>query len=199
MTDKTPDSSFSLRALSRCCFALACVTASQAVLKAEVADYDYRVLGLFQKDREDDLRKALEHLPGVVLVDVNYETGSATFRFESETAFPGAKKPEQILNQFDQKLRQASRGTFSLTAPTGIDRGKLAKVEIGVAGLDCKGCSYGAYLAVYQIEGVENAVASFHDGRVIAWIDAEKTKRETLEAALEKKGVSIVKPDDAGE
>ena len=164
------------------------------IARAEAADYSYRVLGLFQQDREIDLRRALEDLPGVSLVNVNYLQGSATFRFDAEALFPGAKKPDQILSQFDQKLRQATRGTFSVTAPSGIERDQLTEIEIQVAGLDCKGCSYGAYLAVNQIEGVENAVASFHDGRVIAWIDAGKTNRETLEAALEKKGVSLVKP-----
>lgn len=171
------------------CFSLS------STARAADAEYSYRVLGLFQQDREVDLRRALDDLPGVSLVNVNYLEGSATFRFDAGALFPGAKGPDQILSQFDQKLRQSTRGTFSVTTPSGIDREKLTEVEIRVAGLDCKGCSYGAYLAVYQIEGVENAIASFHDGHVIAWIDAEKTNRETLEAALEKKRVSLVKPE----
>ena len=60
-----------------------------------------------------------------------------------------------------------------------------------IAGLDCKGCSYAAYLAVYKIEGVENATASFKEELVTAWIDPSKTDRATLEEALAKRDVTL--------
>lgn len=165
--------------------------------RAEEANYTYRVEGLFQKDREADLRATIKTLEGIELVQVDYRQGHSTFRFDAEKLYPNAKKPEQILQQFDQRLRQASRGTFQVTALSDIDRKKLTEVKIAVAGLDCKGCSYGAYLAVTKVEGVENAISSFHDGYVIAWIDAEKTNREALEAALEKRKVKIVRAEEA--
>jgi len=64
-------------------------------------------------------------------------------------------------------------------------------VNISIAGLDCTGCSYGAYLAVYKIDGVENATASFKEGAVTAWIDPNKTNRAALEEALTKRGVTV--------
>ena len=45
-----------------------------------------------------------------------------------------------------------------------------------------------AYEAVANIDGVEQATASFKDGRVTALIDPTKTDRAKLEDALKKKG-----------
>ena len=48
--------------------------------------------------------------------------------------------------------------------------------------------------AIYKIEGVEYATASFKEGRVTALIDPGKTERAVLEAALKKKGVELKTP-----
>ena len=64
-------------------------------------------------------------------------------------------------------------------------------VEIPVVGLDCKACCLAAYEAIYKLEGVERATASFKDGLVTAWIDSEKTDRTKLEAALKQRNVTL--------
>lgn len=75
--------------------------------------------------------------------------------------------------------------------PTEVPKDKLARIEIEVVGLDCKACSYAAYRAIYQIEGVARATASFKDGKVTALIDPKETNRPALEEALKKKGVIL--------
>ena len=67
-------------------------------------------------------------------------------------------------------------------------------IEISVAGLDCKACCLAAYEAIYRLEGVEMATASFHEGRVTALTDPEKTDRARLEAALKQRGVTLKMP-----
>lgn len=156
------------------------------------AEHTHRILGLFQKDREQDLQKVTEQLPGIELVEADYETGQAVFRYDAEAKFPGSQKPEQLAQSLSIQLRALSRGTFEVTPLTGRDRRKLTKVEIEILGLDCKGCSYGAYLAVHKLEGVENAIASFKVRKVTAWIDPGKSSRQTLEESLKKKRVKIV-------
>jgi hypothetical protein len=53
-------------------------------------------------------------------------------------------------------------------------------------------------MAVYdilaRIEGVEQATASFRDGRATAWIDPNKTNRSVLEETLKKRGVQLKLP-----
>ncbi|MCE9532468.1 MAG: heavy-metal-associated domain-containing protein [Planctomycetes bacterium] len=61
-------------------------------------------------------------------------------------------------------------------------------------GLDCRACSLGLYEVVIKIEGVEQATASIKDGRVTALFDPEKTKRETIEDLLRKRGVQLKMP-----
>lgn len=174
--------------IALCGFVVCC--GSTASIAAE-AEHTHRVLGLFQKDREDDLRKVTEELPGIDLVKADFETGLAVFRYDAEIVFPKQKNAERIAKALDMQLRARSRSSFEATPLTGRDRKKLTKVEIGILGLDCKGCSYGAYLAVHKIEGVENATASFKTGKLTAWIDAKKATRNVLEEALEMKRVKL--------
>lgn len=174
----------------RCCFLLVvCLFAADA--SGEQTEHRHRVLGLFQADREDDLAKVVGRLPGVIMIEADFEKGEATFRYDADVLFPGRKTSEQLAQGLDQLLRRESRGTFEVTPLTDNARSKLKRVEIGIVGLDCKGCSYGAYRAIYKIEGVENATASFHNGNVVAWIDPDKTSRSVLVEALEQKRVKV--------
>jgi copper chaperone CopZ len=153
----------------------------------------YRVLGLFSADREKDLRAAFEDLPGLKLVSVNFDDAEITVEFFPGKAFPGST-PEQLVERFDQKLRSVTHHTFGVKPRRAVPRDKLEKVVIPVAGLDCNGCALAAYEAVAGIDGVEQAVASFKEGRVTAMIDPTKTDRVKLEDALRKKGVQLGKP-----
>jgi copper chaperone CopZ len=157
---------------------------------AELQPVKFRITGLFSPDREADLKEVLKQIPEVTLVQVDFKTSEASFTFDSAKAFPGAK-PEQIVEQFDNRLRSASRHTLGIRAVCSIPREKLMFVEIPVVGLDCKGCCLAAYESIYKLEGVEQATASFKVGLITAWIDPEKTNREKLEAALVQRGVTL--------
>jgi copper chaperone CopZ len=149
------------------------------------------VTGLFIAGREADLRKTLEEFPEVALVSLDETTTDAVFAFDPEKAFPGAK-PQDYLERLNNRLRTLSRGTFSVKPRCTVPRERLKYEEIRVAGLDCKGCSFGAYDTVAKLEGVEQATASFKTGLVTAFIDPQKTSREALIAALKKKNVDIL-------
>lgn len=169
---------------------------------AEDEKVQYRLLGLFQPDRVDDLRRQAGVLPAeakntknqpveVTLVDVDFDSTVVTFSYDSATTFK-KQPPEKIRERIDQLLRQASKGAFSI-APLGTLKPEQLKVErIAVAGHDCKGCNFGLYRSIANIEGVERAVASFKEGHVTAWIDHTKTNREALLAALKKKEVDVL-------
>lgn len=153
----------------------------------------YRVTGLFSPDRPDDLRAVMKKLPDVTLVRIDYDRGEASFTYDPAVVFKDAR-PEQIPERFDKLLRSVSSSTFGIRPLGTVPRDKLQRIEIPVVGLDCKGCSFAAYEAVYKVDGVEQATASFHDGLVTAWIDPTKTDRATLEAALKKKRVQLPAP-----
>src|SRR5262249_16441621 len=96
-----------------------------------------------------------------------------------------------VNQRFENLLRTASGHTFAIKPLRTIPLDKLQLIEIPVAGLDCKACSLAAYEAIYKLEGVERATASFREGRVTALIDPTKTDRTKLEAALKKRGVEV--------
>lgn len=164
---------------------------SGARAPAQETDLECRVLGLFQADCVDDLREVVKRLSGLALLKAEHHTGTATFRCDAAKLFPEAKSPEQIIERLDNKLRGESQGVFEARTLGALPRKDQVEVKIPIVGLDCKGCSYAAYLAVYKIEGVESATASFHDGLVIAWIDPAKTNRAALEEALTKRQVKV--------
>ncbi|MEK6258262.1 MAG: cation transporter [Planctomycetota bacterium] len=157
---------------------------------AEPLSIKHRVTGLFSPDREDDLREVLEKLPDVKLVSIDYQTSEATFTYDAAKLFAGAK-PEQHLERFDTLLRSVSSSTFGIAPLCTTPKDKLTRIEIPVVGLDCKACCLAAYEAIYKLDGVEQATASFKDGRVTALIDPEKTNRKSLEEALKSKRVEL--------
>ena len=150
----------------------------------------YRVTGLFSPDRQDDLRELVATLPEIKLVSVDFKYAEATFEFDTAKAFPNVK-PEQVVDRLNDLVRNASRATFTIRPLSTTPREKLLPVEIAVIGLDCKGCSFAAYESISVIDGVEQATASFKDGRVTALIDPARTDRAALEEALKKKGVQL--------
>ena len=154
----------------------------------------YQVTGLFRPDRENDFREAMKDVPEVRLVALDYKNAEASFEFIPAKAFPGAGKPEQILQQLDNKVRQATRHTFGLKPRRTVPREKLALVEIAVGGCDCKACDLGAYEIVAKLPGVEQATACFREGRVTALIDPTKTDRAKLVEALKRREVRVKMP-----
>lgn len=150
----------------------------------------HQVTGLFLPERVQDLREVCSKLPNIRLLEVDYPKAEAVFEYVPGQAFPGAK-PEQVVERFDQVLRQATRSTFGIKPLPTMPPEKLLRIEIPVAGLDCKACSLAAYEAVYRLDGVERATADFRVGLVTAVVDPSKTDRQTLEAALKKRGVEI--------
>jgi len=181
----------------RCiCFLLLAVTAPVIAedKPAQPQLATHRITGLFAPDREIDLRRALEQLPEVELISLNFDHAEATFRYDPAKAFPGTK-PADIEKRFNDKLRSASSHTLGVQPldPT-IPKDKLTRIEIPVAGLDCRACSLAAYEIVAKIDGVYQATASFKEGRITALIDPTKTDRAALIAALTKRNVTVPTP-----
>lgn len=161
-----------------------------------------RITGLFQPDRVNDLRLQASTLSfgegggaaQAKLVEVNYDSAVVTFSYDSSAPPFKNQKPDQVRERLNDRLRGVSRGTFALMPTLGTEPGRLREERIAVAGLDCKGCAYGAYRAIATIDGVERAVVSFKEGHVTARIDPMKTDRAALVAALKKAQVDVTNP-----
>jgi copper chaperone CopZ len=155
-----------------------------------------RVQGLFAPDRAADLRAALAEVPGVELVSVDFNYGEATFRYDPAVAFPDTKAADAP-KRLAEKLRNASNSTFNLQPlDPAIAKDQLTRIEIPIAGLDCRACSLAAYEIVAKVEGVYQATASFHDGKATALIDPKKTSREAIVATLKKRNVAVAGEDE---
>jgi copper chaperone CopZ len=71
---------------------------------------------------------------------------------------------------------------------------KRTRVEISVSGLDCKGCGLAVYEIVGRTDGVAQALVDLKGGRLVAFIDPEKTNKAALEEALKKRQVKVNSP-----
>jgi hypothetical protein len=161
------------------------------IVSAEPTTLTVRVTGLFLADRVQDLKELFEEqFPEVKIAKLDFDRAEAELVFDSAKVFPKVK-PADILKQIDQKVRQTSNGTFGIHPASTVANDKLKRIEIGVAGLDCKACSLAAYEIVAKIDGVEQATASFKNGLITALIDPEKTDKAMLEAALKKRNVTL--------
>lgn len=174
--------------------ALLCMLLAATVFAADERplrpqEFKHRVTGLFQPDRVEELDRLVAQLLEVKLVHVDFKSAEAIFSYDA--AKLGGGKPENALERLDNLVRNASRSTFGIKPLSAAPWEKLTPVEIKVYGLDCKACALVAYEAVAKIDGVEQATASFKEGRVNAWIDGTKTRRESLVEALKKAHVEI--------
>jgi len=142
----------------------------------------HRITGLCCPERVDDLRDAVKDEPELKLLSIDYEHAQATFEY--------IPKNVPVL-RFRELL--GKRG-FAINPSPALPADKLTAIEIPVAGLDCKGCSLGAYHVIYRIDGVEQATVNFKEGRVRALIDPKKTNRAALESALKKAKVELKTP-----
>lgn len=157
--------------------------------------FKHRITGLFSPQREAALRAAMEKLPGVKLVSVDFEHAEAVFAYDAKVAFKETK-PEQVVGRLGDLLRSATRHTIGIAPLEATPKDKLARLEIAVAGCDCQACGLAAYESIFKIAGVAAATVNFKDGRLVALVDAETTNRAALEAALKKRGV-LLKTTDA--
>lgn len=155
-----------------------------------VQQVKHQVTGLFCVEREADLAELMQTIPSIKLVSVDFPSSTAVFEYDAAKVFPGAKL-DQIVPRFHDMLAGPSRGSFGIKSLATIPDDKLTKIEIPVAGLDCKACSFAAYNAIARVEGVERATASFKLGTVTAMIDPAKTNREALEKMLKERGVTL--------
>ncbi|MDX1970513.1 MAG: DUF1592 domain-containing protein [Planctomycetaceae bacterium] len=154
-----------------------------------------RVFGLFAPDRAADFEKLAARIPQIRLVHLDAERAEGTFAYDPNCEFLRGATPEQIIERLDNRFRNVSEHTFGLKPPCPIPREQLERIEIRIGGLDCQACCYGAYDALARTEGVEQAAASFRDGRAVAWIDPTRTNRMVLVQALEQRGASVLKDD----
>ena len=138
------------------------------------------------------LSNAARALENCRLVGVDYDRARATFTYDDEAQGFKKAKPEQILQQIDTQIRKLTNHTITLLQPGTLPEAGLQRIDFTIEGLDCLGCSYGAYSAVASVEGVERATASFHSGKLTAFIDPARTNREALAEVLKKKDIKVV-------
>ena len=167
-------------------------------LSLHAEESKHRIIGLSEPSREQDLREIVKTLPDVQLVSFDYHTTEVTFGYDITKLISGfnAKKPptsEAITKRLDELLRAASQGTFTLKPLATLPPDKMQKIEISVGLLDCKGCRYGAYIAIAKLDGVEHATVN-EAGLLTTWIDPAKTNRAVLEDALKKGRVELQTP-----
>jgi copper chaperone CopZ len=170
--------------------------------EATVGDFQFddahtvnlQVAGLFMADRVDDFRKVIQQFPEAKLLKIDFKTAQTDLAYAADSDLFRGAKPEQIVERLNNRVRQLSGYTLAVRPLSAIPRDKLSHIEIPIIGLDCKACSMAVYDILARIEGVEQATASFRDGRATAWIDPNKTNRSVLEETLKKRGVQLKLP-----
>jgi copper chaperone CopZ len=169
---------------------------SPHALRAAETSEQFRIVGLFAPERQQDLREVLKETPEVQLVAVDLDNAEVTLRYDPAKLIPNfnPKKPptaEQTLQRLNNVVVNSSQGSFRLMPRLAAPKEALTKVEIDVGILDCKACRFGAYRAVMGVDGVSRATVNASPSRVTAWIDARKTDRAALEKALTRVGVAV--------
>jgi len=149
-----------------------------------------RVVGLFEPSRVDDLKQLVPTLPGVELVQVDYDSTVAVWRLDPTRVMTSynAKKPpteEQLAQRLDHILAAASMRTFALKPLSVIPAEQATLIQLHPRILDCRGCRFAVYNSIAKFDGVVSATVG-KDGLITALIDPAKTDRQTLLATIKK-------------
>lgn len=150
-----------------------------------------RVTGLFAAERVDAFRSLMDKFAEVKLKTIDFDTAEAAFAYDPECDLFKGASADQIAERINNRVRQLSNHTLGLKPPGALPREQWQRIEIPIVGLDCPACSLAAYEILMQVDGVEQAVASFHDRQAIAWIDPSRTDREKLIEALKQRQVAV--------
>ena len=111
--------------------------------------FTVHITGLFEPGREQDLKDLFAaKLPHLTLVAVDFDSASVTVAFDPNATWQG-QKPEKFHELLHNELGGPSRGSFGAKPLGTTPADKLTRVEIPVAGCECKGCSYAAYRMVF--------------------------------------------------
>jgi copper chaperone CopZ len=157
------------------------------------AEHRYRLTSLFDPERADDFRAFMgENFPEVKVLELSVELGEVTLVFDPRKLkpFQPAGTPEVARQRLSFLMRGASRGMFDVLPVLDVPLEEMAEARIPVQGLDCRGCSYGAHLAIARLEGVAQATASFKLGEVRVRFDRRKTSLQALEETLSTKSIA---------
>src|SRR5262245_56462349 len=88
----------------------------------------HQITGLFCPEREKDFEDLCKRkLARFKLVSIDYENAEATFDYDPANEFPGANA-EQVIERFDNEVRNASRHTFGAKALRTTPKEKLKLV-----------------------------------------------------------------------
>ncbi len=150
-----------------------------------------QVTGLFMRDRVDAFRALLQQVPEVRLLELDFETAQARLAYDPECDLFRGVQPTQLIERCHNRLQQLSRSTLGMRAVSSVPREQWKKLDLQIAGLDCMACSYAAYDALIRIEGVEQATASFRDGKATAWYNAAVTNQELIVMTLKQRQVVV--------
>lgn len=156
---------------------------------------EHRIFGLFSPDRVSDLHKAMDDLPELHLVQLDFDTARITLRYDLNVLFPKlnpSKPPSdaEIEQRLSGLIDDASNNTFWLKPSSKISKEKLAKLEIRIGLLDCRGCRYGVHLMLMDEPGVEQVTVV--GNLVTVWIDPASTSQAAIAAVLGKNRVAVL-------
>ena len=150
-----------------------------------------RLLGLFIPEQAESFRRQLEQFSEVRVEALDYEAAEVTLRYAAASDMFRNATPSQVVERLNDRIRQLSRGIFSVKPLGEVPHAGLERIEIPIVGLDCHACSLAVHDILTQVEGVEHATASFHDGCGVAWVNPAMVSRESLVRALRQRGVTI--------
>src|SRR5258708_7148473 len=96
--------------------ALLALSPVEGVLPApDVQPVKHRLTGLLNKGREADLGESVQKLADVSIVSIDFDTAEVTFSYDPVKLL-GKGNEQQLLERFDNLLRNASTHTFGIRA-----------------------------------------------------------------------------------
>lgn len=150
-----------------------------------------QVFGLFQPDQADRFRKVVEQIKAVEIEWLDAERAEVGLRYDVNAEWLRDATADQAIERINQPLAYYSNHTMSLRPQSAIPRDQLQRIEFGIQGVHCAGCSLALYQMLVRAEGVEQAQVSFQQGVAALWINPQLIDRPRLLALLRERNIEV--------
>jgi len=140
----------------------------------------------------EHVEHAASQVAGVYKSTADFETGTATIRFDESVS-----NPEEIIvaiNETGYKVIASEVHDIPETDFAGIIMPavqKINRIELAVEGMTCTGCEAHVEHAVSQLEGVKGVSVSYEEGKATVDFEETKTTRDAIVSAINETGYKV--------
>ncbi|CAK9304759.1 unnamed protein product [Gordionus sp. m RMFG-2023] len=149
---------------------------------------EIKISGMTCASCVSNIESNLTKIPGIERVSVALLTGKAVIQYQSTIISP----PQIIDSILDMGFgAQLAGNDLSLLNSDNVDRQKICKLQLHIAGMTCSSCVNQIETLAKKMKGVQEASVALSTNKGLFTYDSDKVKPKTIMEGLEDAGWNV--------